>query len=81
MNDLQRLTLADRIAEALVIIIVLIAAYAMVAYNDDEVKDQQSYVRQLETTLAHCLKRGDNVIKVGDQVYVCGATPLGVRHG
>lgn len=44
-----------------------------------KVAGQAAYIKNLETTLARCLSGGDNAIKIGDEVWFCGATNSGIK--
>ena len=70
---------------------ILLLAYGVVSHTVEagqasadnraaaKVAAQASYIKSLETTLARCLSRGDNAIKIGDEVWFCGATNSGIR--
>lgn len=40
---------------------------------------KDAYIRQLELTLAKCLSAGDHPVKIGDEIWFCGATNIGVK--
>lgn len=58
MTDSQRLILADRIAEAIVIVALALIAHVFIVHNDEPIKEQKIYVKKLEAVLARCLQQG-----------------------
>lgn len=40
---------------------------------------QAAYIKSLETILAKCLSGGDHPITVGDEIWFCGATSIGIK--
>lgn len=40
---------------------------------------QAGYIKQLEATLANCLRRGDHPITIGDEIWFCGAANTGLK--
>lgn len=40
---------------------------------------QAAYIKSLETILATCLSGGDHPITVGDEIWFCGATSIGIK--
>jgi len=43
------------------------------------VAEQAGYIRGLEATLAKCLSGGDNAIRIGNEIWFCGATNSGLK--
>ena len=53
------------------------AANALMVEYDARQAQGKQYTANLERTLATCLSRGDNPIMIGDELWMCGATPAG----
>lgn len=46
---------------------------------DAATTSQAAYIKSLETLLAKCLSGGDHPITVGDEIWFCGATSIGIK--
>ena len=63
-------------------VLILLGLWSWVQERDwqDRQSAQAEYTKALERTLATCLSGGDNVITVGDEVWLCGASRTGVTR-
>lgn len=61
--------------------LVVLLLYGLVQWNEDRVEraiqDKRGYTKTLERILARCLD-GQSIV-IGSELYLCGATPLGIK--
>lgn len=67
--------------DAAVIIAILLGVLAVYGWvQQKDLKEQhKAALKPAMAILAKCLNRGDNLIQIGNEIYICGATPTGVK--
>lgn len=60
-------------------IISFLLVFVYVQHKDVQDEVQSNYVKALESIVDKCTNRGDNAIWVDNELWMCGATPTGVK--
>ena len=64
---------------AAAVIITFLCTVAYMQNRDIESDEQGAYVKTLERIVDKCTNRGDNPITVDGELWMCGATPTGIK--
>lgn len=58
----------------------ILAFLCTLAYmQTKDASEQAEYIQALEKIVTKCTARGDNPITVDGEIWMCGATPTGVK--
>lgn len=90
MNPATRTVLFPALRGAF-ITAVLLLTYNLVTHNVEagqaavdnrtaaKLAQQAAYIKQLESTLATCLSAGDHPVRIGEEIWFCGASNTGIK--